>query len=122
MTGENMGICLEDWKVRLEEGREENQVTMRITGRDKLENWIRSSPVRQVCLNFYGWQVLTEDPGETVNRIGRSEFKPVVKELSRRLWRFARQNDDVCINPYIFCGLADYGPGMIHETVKGCSL
>ena len=64
MTGENMGICLEDWKVRLEEGREENQVTMRITGRDKLENWIRSSPVRQVCLNFYGWQVLTEDPGE----------------------------------------------------------
>ena len=64
MTGENMGICLEDWKVRLEEGREENQVTMRITGRDKLENWIRSSPVRQVCLNFYGWQVWTEDPGE----------------------------------------------------------
>lgn len=64
MTGENMGICLEDWKVCLEEGRGEKPVTMRITGRDKREKWIRSLPVRQVCLTFYGWQVLTEDPGE----------------------------------------------------------
>lgn len=58
---------------------------------------------------------LTEDPGETVNLVDRPEFQPVVKELSRRLWRFAKENGDVCINPYIFCGLAKYGPGIIHE-------
>lgn len=59
---------------------------------------------------------LSEDPGETVNLIDRPEFQPVVRELSRKLWRFAKENDDVCINPYIFCGLAKYGPGIIHEA------
>lgn len=58
---------------------------------------------------------LQADPGETVNLVGREELQPVVKELSKKVWEFARKNDDVCINPYIFCGLASYGPGIVNE-------
>lgn len=58
---------------------------------------------------------LQNDPGETVNLIGREDLQPIVRELSRKMWQFAHENDDVCINPYIFCGLAGHGPGIIHE-------
>ena len=63
MLGEELGICLEDWKVCLEE--KEGQVVMRITGRDIMENWIRSSPVKEAVLTYYGWQVMTEKQDET---------------------------------------------------------
>lgn len=58
---------------------------------------------------------LRSDPGETVNLIDREELQPIVRELSRKLWEFARRNDDVCINPYILCALARYGPGILNE-------
>ena len=60
MLREELGVCLEDWKVCLEEEVDNGQVLMRITGRDVKENWIRSSPVKDVFLTFYGWQVITE--------------------------------------------------------------
>lgn len=60
MLREELGVCLEDWKVCLEEEVDNGQVLMRITGRDVKENWIRSSPVKEVFLTFYGWQVITE--------------------------------------------------------------
>ena len=63
MLGEELGIRLEDWKVCLEE--KEGQVVMRVTGRDIMENWIRSSPVKEVLLTYYGWQVITEKQDET---------------------------------------------------------
>jgi len=28
------------------------------------------------------------------------------------MWRFAREHDDVCVNPYIMVSLAPYGPGV----------
>jgi len=36
----------------------------------------------------------------------------VVEKLYTKLWSFARENKDSCINPYIMVGLAMYGPGV----------
>jgi arylsulfatase A-like enzyme len=55
---------------------------------------------------------LTGDPGETINRIDDPALTDVRRELSIRLWRFAYQHRDVCINPYVMVGLAEFGPGV----------
>ena len=34
----------------------------------------------------------------------------VKRDLCGRMWRFARDEDDTAINPYITVGLAPYGP------------
>lgn len=54
---------------------------------------------------------LRRDPGETVNRAQDPACRPVVRELSQCLWRFAHARRDVAINPYIMVSLADFGPG-----------
>jgi arylsulfatase A-like enzyme len=55
---------------------------------------------------------LRDDPDEMNNVIDRPVNAPVVKELYRKLWTFAKENDDNCINPYIMVGLAEYGPAL----------
>jgi len=55
---------------------------------------------------------LRDDPHEMNNVIDRPVNALVVKELYRKLWTFAKENDDSCINPYIMVGLAKYGPGL----------
>lgn len=55
---------------------------------------------------------LRQDPGETVNLARDPARRPVVRELSRRLWRFAHARRDVAINPYIMVSLAEFGPGI----------
>lgn len=59
---------------------------------------------------------LTKDPDEMHNLIDDPALQPVVKELCRRLWGFAYQTKDVCINPYIMVAHAPYGPGIIFEN------
>lgn len=56
---------------------------------------------------------LAADPGETVNLAARPEYKPVRRELARRLWQFARENRDTAVNSYIMTGLAEFGPGIV---------
>ena len=58
---------------------------------------------------------LRQDPEEMVNLIHDPQYSEIVKTLSQKIWRFAKKNDDVCIHPYIFCGLASYGPGVIYD-------
>ena len=53
---------------------------------------------------------LQSDPEETVNLFGRPEHDAVVREMSAKLWRFAYDHDDTCINPYVMVALAPYGP------------
>lgn len=55
---------------------------------------------------------LVADPGETVNRIDDPTLADVRRDLAVRLWRFAYEHKDVCINPYVMVGLAEYGPGV----------
>ena len=58
---------------------------------------------------------LQNDPDEMVNQANNPAYKEVVKALSKKIWTFAKKNDDVCIHPYIVCGLASYGPGVIYD-------
>ncbi len=53
---------------------------------------------------------LRHDPHELQNRIHDPACAPIIRELCRRLWRFAREEDDTMINPYITVGLMPWGP------------
>lgn len=52
-------------------------------------------------------------PYNRANRIGDDKYKDVIRDLYKRLWQFAYEHKDTCINPYIMVGLAQYGPGII---------
>lgn len=53
---------------------------------------------------------LENDPLEMHNLINDPKYKGKVKELCTRMWKFARDRKDNCINPYIMIGFAPYGP------------
>lgn len=64
---------------------------------------------------------LKHDPGETCNLAGDPRYAPVIRELSRALWRFARESGDTIVNPYIMTALAPYGPGLVLEEGDGAA-
>jgi arylsulfatase A-like enzyme len=53
---------------------------------------------------------LRADPHEMRNLARDPAYSDVVRQMCRRLWRFAHEHDDTAINPYITVGLAPYGP------------
>jgi len=53
---------------------------------------------------------LRADPDETTNQAGNRRYEAVKRQLVRRMWQFARREQDAAINPYITVGLAPYGP------------
>lgn len=53
---------------------------------------------------------LRNDPHEMRNLAADPAYEPVKRAMCRRMWRFARQEGDSAINPYITVGLAPYGP------------
>ncbi len=61
---------------------------------------------------------LRRDPGETVNLARDSAYAPIVRACMRRIWQFAYEQDDVCVNPYIAVGLAPLGPGAAFEASR----
>jgi arylsulfatase A-like enzyme len=58
---------------------------------------------------------LRRDPGEMTNVFGQPEYEDAIRTMYRRLWQFAYEKKDTCINPYIMVGLAKYGPGIIFD-------
>ena len=58
---------------------------------------------------------LKKDPDEMNNIIDDYKDSQVLKELSHRLWEFAREAGDVCINQYVMVSLASFGPGVLYE-------
>ena len=64
---------------------------------------------------------LEQDPGELHNLLhGISDFElpessygVIVQEMCKKMWRFAYENQDNPVNPYIMTALAPYGPGII---------
>lgn len=58
---------------------------------------------------------LKDDPLEMHNVIGDPQNRPIVKEMCKKMWSFAREHRDGCTCPYIMVGLAPYGPGI---TIK----
>ncbi|MFP4356229.1 MAG: sulfatase-like hydrolase/transferase [Phycisphaerae bacterium] len=59
---------------------------------------------------------LTHDPHELHNLAEREEFQPVIEDLCGRMWRFARDEHDTAINPYITVGLAPFGPATAFQS------
>jgi choline-sulfatase len=54
---------------------------------------------------------LCRDEHEMTNLAGDANFDLIKRDLIRRMWRFARQEQDAAINSYITVGLAPFGPG-----------
>lgn len=66
---------------------------------------------------------LENDPNEMKNllhgikdfEIPSSKYGNIVKEMCEKLWKFAYDNKDNCVNPYIMTAFAPYGPGIIFD-------
>ena len=61
---------------------------------------------------------LEEDPHELVNVAHKPENRPIIRELAMKLWKFAYERKDTCINSYIMVSLAEFGPGIIFQKEK----
>ncbi len=59
---------------------------------------------------------LRVDPHEMRNVSDDPAYANVKRELCGRMWRFAYEEDDTAINPYITVGLAPYGPAEAFGT------
>lgn len=53
---------------------------------------------------------LRRDPHEMQNLADRGDYADVKRDLVRRMWQFARREQDTAINSYVTVGLAPYGP------------
>lgn len=64
---------------------------------------------------------LKNDPFELHNLIfddaGMEKHLEIVKEMCRKMWRFAYEHQDTCINPYIMTALAPFGPGSVYRDL-----
>ena len=58
---------------------------------------------------------MKKDPYQLHNLINEESSKPIVKKLIKKLWQFAYDHRDTCINSYIMSALAPYGPGIIFQ-------
>ena len=53
---------------------------------------------------------LEKDPLEMVNVVDKPEYQEVKRELVRKMWHFAAQEQDMIFNPYGTVALAPWGP------------
>lgn len=53
---------------------------------------------------------LTHDPHEMVNLADKPQYDPIKRQLLRRMWKFAAEQDDGAVNNYVTVGLAPWGP------------
>lgn len=64
---------------------------------------------------------LEEDPQELTNllhgikNVKDSEYAKVIRDMCKKMWKFAYENKDNCVNSYIMTAFAPYGPGIIFE-------
>ena len=75
----------------------------------------RSVLTRDFKYTFNGFDMdelydLRTDPHEMHNRSDDPDYADIKRELVGQMWRFAYEEDDSAINPYITVGLAPYGP------------
>ncbi len=60
---------------------------------------------------------LENDPGECCNLAHDERYVDVIRELCAVLWRFAKENLDTYINPYIVTAHMPYGPGIAGDDL-----
>ncbi len=58
---------------------------------------------------------LKHDPHEMHNLIEDKTYQPIVKQMCKQMWGFARAIGDGTTCPYILTALAPYGPGVVLE-------
>lgn len=58
---------------------------------------------------------IKEDPEEMNNLINDPQYSGVVRDMCIKMWNFAFEHKDVCINPYIMVAHAPCGPGIIFD-------
>jgi len=51
------------------------------------------------------------DPDEMRNLAGLPEYRPVLRDMARKMWSFARKHGDGFVSPYIMVSLCEFGPG-----------
>lgn len=61
---------------------------------------------------------LQNDPLEMRNLAAEPGHEEIIRTLCREMWRFARENRDTIVNPYIMTALAPYGPGILLEETQ----
>jgi arylsulfatase A-like enzyme len=61
---------------------------------------------------------LENDPNELHNVVNLPENKPVIRQMCKKLWTFAKQTGDNCTCDYIMVRLAPYGPGIIYDDLE----
>lgn len=61
---------------------------------------------------------LRKDPDEIVNVVDDPNYSDVIKSMYRKIWQFAYDHEDTCVNQYIMVSLATYGPGIIFHDDK----
>lgn len=66
---------------------------------------------------------LENDPLELHNLIygpdpENSPYKDIIREMCRKMWRFAHDTHDNCVNPYIMTALAPFGPGILRDELE----
>ncbi|MFI3170706.1 MAG: sulfatase-like hydrolase/transferase, partial [Faecalibacterium sp.] len=69
-------------------------------------------------LNLFDYDELYDlknDPDEMHNLIEDKAYAPVVKEMCKKIWQFAKATHDNATCPYIMVSLAPYGPGILLE-------
>ncbi|MFW5829987.1 MAG: sulfatase-like hydrolase/transferase [Planctomycetota bacterium] len=59
---------------------------------------------------------LRKDPGEVHNLAADPQYAGQVQELCARMWAFAYEHQDQCINPYVMVALAPVGPGAAFDS------
>ena len=63
---------------------------------------------------------LESDPHELHNLIygpdqEKGPYADVLYDMCRKMWQFAYETGDACVNPYIMTALAPFGPGIIFD-------
>ncbi|MBR6790017.1 MAG: DUF4976 domain-containing protein, partial [Oscillospiraceae bacterium] len=66
---------------------------------------------------------LENDPLELHNLIycahpENTPYKDIVREMCRKMWRFAHDTHDNCVNPYIMTAMAPFGPGILRDELE----
>lgn len=59
---------------------------------------------------------LRADPYETRNLRADPTYEAAKKDLVGRLWRWARETDDIINNVYPYNATLPYGPGITHDA------
>lgn len=58
---------------------------------------------------------LENDPHEMKNLYNEYKDSIELKEMSKKMWAFAKKTGDVCVNPYVMVGHSAYGPGILFK-------